>query len=167
MKVTMLMAMTVDGKIGKDSNHFPDWTGKSDKKLFVEISRQAGVIIMGSKTFDTINAPLKDRKIIVLTRNADRISQWDSVVFSRQHPRDVLNQLKNQGYSQVILAGGALINSLFAEENLIDEIIITISPLIFGHGLSLFSENIAMELELVQVKALDDRVVCLKYNVKK
>lgn len=64
MKVTLLMAMTLDGKIGKSHDHFPDWTGKADKTLFVRLTKKAGVIIMGSKTFDTIGRPLPNRKIL-------------------------------------------------------------------------------------------------------
>jgi dihydrofolate reductase len=36
MKVTLVMALTVDGKIGKSPEHFPDWTGKEDKRIFRE-----------------------------------------------------------------------------------------------------------------------------------
>lgn len=32
-----MMAMTVDGKIAKTADHFPDWTSKEDKKLFAKI----------------------------------------------------------------------------------------------------------------------------------
>lgn len=67
----------------------------------------------------------------------------------------------------MILAGGALVNALFAEENLIDEIVVTISPKIFGSGLSLFTEEISMELELREVERLNQNAVCLKYNVLK
>ena len=34
MKITMLMAVTADGKIARNSSHFPDWTSKEDKKVF-------------------------------------------------------------------------------------------------------------------------------------
>ena len=46
MKVILVMAMTVDGMIGKSADHFPDWTGAADKRLFVKLTRQAGAVIM-------------------------------------------------------------------------------------------------------------------------
>ena len=46
MKVILLMAMTLDGKIAKNDHHFPDWTGSADKKLFVEITKKAGEIFL-------------------------------------------------------------------------------------------------------------------------
>lgn len=167
MKIILLMAMTLDGKIGKSADHFPDWTGKEDKKLFVAITKKAGVMIMGSKTFDTIGTPLPNRKTVVMTRNQNRVSQWDSLVYTGDKPRVVLDNLESEGFSEAILAGGAQVNSLFAEEGLIDEIIVTISPMIFGTGLSLFTEKISMELELIETERLGQNLVRLRYKVVK
>jgi len=167
MKITMLMAMTLDGKIGKHPDHFPDWTGKADKKLFVELTRKAGVVIMGSKTFDTIGIPLPGRKNIILTRDKSRKSEWDNLLFTDASPKEIVANLEKEGFSEAILAGGAKINSLFAEENLIDEIIVTISPKIFGTGMSLFSSELSLELELKEMKQSDRNLVFLKYNVLK
>ncbi len=167
MKVTLLMAITLDGKIGKDSDHFPDWTGKTDKKLFVELTKKAGVLIMGSKTYDTIGSPLPKRKNIILTRNKERKSEWENLVFSDSTPKKILEELKKEGYQEVILAGGAEINSLFARENLIDEIIVTISPLVFGAGISLFTEDISLNLELKSTEKLDKNLIYAHYKVHK
>lgn len=38
MKIILLIALTLDGKIGKMPDHFPAWTGSEDKKLFVAIT---------------------------------------------------------------------------------------------------------------------------------
>jgi len=167
MKVTLLMAMTLDGKIGKSADHFPDWTGKTDKKRFVDITKRAGVLIMGSKTFDTIGTPLPDRQNIVLTRNKNRVSRWDNLVFTDSRPGEILDNLEKEGFTEAILAGGAIVNSLFAEENLIDEIVVTISPMIFGYGPSLFIEKIGMELELMEVERMGRNRVHLRYRVVK
>ena len=121
---------------------------------------------MGSRTFDTIGFPLPNRKNVILTRDKHRISRWDNLVYTDKKPKEVLKELEAEGYTQAVLAGGALINSLFAEEKLIDKIIVTISPKIFGCGLSLFSEEISMELELETVNTLGEHGVSLKYKVK-
>ena len=165
MKVILLMALTLDGKIGKTPDHFPDWTGREDKRLFVELSRKAGVVIMGSKTYDTIGSPLPDRRNIIMTRDKSRVSRWDNLVFTDAPPKAILEDLEREGFSEVILAGGALVNSLFAEEDLIDEIIVTISPKIFGYGISLFTPEISMELALKEMRRLGEHLVCLTYAV--
>jgi dihydrofolate reductase len=167
MKVTLLMAITLDGKIGKTPDHFPDWTGPEDKKLFVSITRRAGAVIMGSKTYDTIRMPLPGRKNVVLTRDKSRVSDWENLWFTDESPQAVLDALEREGYQEAILAGGALINSLFAEAGLIDDIIVTISPTIFGHGLSLFTQEISMDLKLMDLRRLGANLVCLTYHVVK
>ena len=165
MKVSLLMAITLDGKIGKSADHFPDWTGKEDKKLFVRLSRDAGVVIMGSKTFDTFGKPLPGRKNVILTRNTSRKSEWDNLVYTDRPPETLVADLEAEGFSRVILAGGAQVNTLFARKGLIDEVLVTICPMIFGRGISLFTEDVEMELDLKTVEKISDQVVYLTYNV--
>lgn len=165
MKVILLMAMTLDGKIARNDHHFPDWTGSEDKKLFVRITKRAGVVIMGSKTFDAIGAPLPDRKNIVMTRDRSRRSVGTELVFTDQSPEAVLENLAKIGYEEAILAGGSIVNTLFARANLIDEIIITIAPHIFGTGVSFFADEMDLQLELVAVETLGHDHVLLHYRV--
>ena len=165
MKLTLLMALTLDGKIGKTADHFPDWTGSADKKLFASLSKAAGVVIMGSRTFDTIGTPLPHRKNIILTRNPDRRSRWENLEFTDRPPEEILERLEGEGHAQAILAGGTLINTLFAAAGLIDEVVVTVSPLIFGRGLPLFDDRISMALALQSVEQIDANVVCLRYRV--
>ena len=165
MKVTLLMALTVDGKIAKHANHFPDWTEKADKKMFKEITLKAGVIIMGSKTYDTIGKPLPGRKNIVLTRNPHRKSKADNLVFTSDLPQKVLADLEAAGVDHAVLIGGAKINSLFAMKGLIDEMILTYCPKAFGTGLSLFSSEISMDLELKEVHKIGENSVAATYAV--
>jgi dihydrofolate reductase len=165
MKLILLMAQTVDGKIARDSAHFPDWTASADKRYFAARTREAGVIIMGSKTFDTLGKPLPERKNVVLTRNAQRVGQPPELVFTDDPPARLLAKLAAEGYREAILAGGARVNSLFAAEHLIDEIIVTLSPLLFGSGLSLFDMPLDLHLRLLEVRRLEADLVLLRYEV--
>ncbi|MGD8674867.1 MAG: dihydrofolate reductase family protein [Desulfobacterales bacterium] len=165
MKVILLMALTVDGLIARGSDHFPDWTGREDKRMFKEMTIKAGVLIMGSKTYDTIGKPLPGRKNVVMSRNKRRISQQENLVFTDKHPRELLADLRQEGFEVAILAGGSQINTIFAREDLIDEIHLTYVPQIFGAGLTLFSESISMQLELIDVKQLGTGQIFTKYRV--
>lgn len=165
MKVTMVMAMTLDGKIARDDNHPADWTGKEDKRKFVEITKRAGVVIMGSKTFDTIGKALPGRKNIVMTRNRDRKSA-DNLIFTDQDPELILKGLAREGFREAALLGGAQINSLFARANLIDEICVTVIPVFFGRGLSLFGHDMDTRLSLVDCEVISDQSLVLRYRVK-
>ena len=165
MKVTLLMAVTADGKIGKSADHFPDWTGSEDKRMFKEMTRKAGVVIMGSKTFDTLGKPLPNRENVVLTRSKSRTSDWPNLVFSGEPPGKILSALQKKGFSHAILCGGATINMLFARENLIDEIVLTIVPKIFGTGLSLFQDSIDLNLQLEALERLGKNLIVVRYRV--
>ena len=167
MKVILVMAVTADGLIARDSMELINWTGKADKKYFVQVTRDAEVMIMGSKTFDTIGKVLPGRKSIVMTRDKQRVSQHEDLIYTGQTPHKIIDELRDQGFDTVTLIGGAIINTLFMQENLIDEIHITMVPKIFGKGLSLFCESLDVELTFLEAVTIDQGAVLLKYRVKK
>jgi len=165
MRVSLMVAITVDGKIARASDHYPDWTGRADKRLYVEITKKAGVMIMGSTTFDMIGRVLPGRKSVVMTRNPDRRSDRDDLVFTQAPPKKILADLAAQGYQTAVVVGGATINQLFAAEGLIDELILTISPYAFGSGLSVFADGVDLKLALEQFWQLDENTLCVRYRV--
>lgn len=165
MKIILLMAMTLDGKIAKGGDHFPDWTGKADKRLFAEISRRAGAVIMGSRTYDTIGNPLPDRLNLVMTRHPSRRFDGRNLIFTAQSPRGIVHHLEAEGFAEAVLAGGATVNTLFARAGLIDEIVVTISPKTFGTGISLFSDAVELDLVLEKTQRLDPGAIVLTYRV--
>ena len=167
MKVILVMAVTADGMIARGSMELIDWTGKADKKYFVHVTREAGVMIMGSKTFYTIGKVLAGRKNIVMTRDKNRTNQGKELIFTSQTPKEVLSDLEAQGFESAALIGGSTVNTLFMKENLIDEIHVTIVPRLFGKGLSLFNEILDTRLELMDMEKIDQGHVLLKYRVKK
>ena len=165
MHVSLMVAITIDGKIARNSDHYPDWTGKADKQLYVEITKKAGVMIMGSTTFDIIGRILPGRKTVVMTRNPKRRSDRDDLIFTSSGPEQIINELASQGYKEAVVVGGAKINQLFAEKGLIDELILTISPYAFGAGLSIFSNAVDLKLSLIKVWQLDENTLCVRYRV--
>ncbi len=167
MKVILLMAVTVDGKIAKDAHQLADWTSRADKKIFVAETKKAGAIIMGLTTYQTIGRPLPGRLNVVLTREPEKEKNIKGLLeFTASPPQELLAELEKRGFSAVILGGGAAINGLFLKENLIDEIWLTIEPKIFGEGLSLFKgADVNLSLVLTEVKKLDRDVIQVRYKV--
>jgi dihydrofolate reductase len=164
IKVIMMMAMTVDGKIAKDKNQFANWTSREDKKLFVEISKTCGVVMMGENTFNTFPAPLKDRLNVVFTEDLNKPA-IPGVEWVSGEPELVLEKLEKMGYTSVLLGGGSFLNSLFLEKKLISEIILTVEPKIFGAGLSLFNKDLETDLKLLEIKNLNENTIMLHYQV--
>lgn len=166
MDVILLMATTLDGMIARDSSQFVDWSGKADKQYFVKITRDAGAMIMGSKTYDTIGRPLPGRLNIVMTRDTSRTSDADNLIFTDKAPAEILKGLEARGYDKVALIGGAIINSMFARDNLITEVHLTLVPKIFGKGLSLFTRTLDMDLELTEYRELDKGHLLMIYQIR-
>lgn len=162
--VTMMMAITVDGKIAKDKSQLADWTSREDKKLFVEISKAHGAVMMGENTFKTFPSPLPGRLNVVFSENENQ-PEIKGVKWVKGEPADVLNELEKMGYKSALLGGGAFLNSLFLEKKLISEIILTVEPKIFGAGLSLFNKDLDADLKLLEVKKLNDNTLMLRYQV--
>ena len=165
MKLTLLMAMTADGIIARDRNHFPDWTGKADKRMFRKITTKAGVIIMGAGTFKTLGKPLPDRLNVVMTRHPDQFFPEKNLIFTADTPQKICSDLTSQGYENAILIGGPTINTLFIKAGLIDELIVTIVPVLFGKGLTLFSESMDAALALVDCREVEPGYMVLTYKV--
>lgn len=164
LPVTMMMAITLDGKIAKNSEHFPNWTSKEDKKLFAKISREHGVVMMGAKTFATFPSPLPGRLNVVFTLEKDP-PEIEGVKWVTGEPEPVLEELEKMGYKSALLGGGAFLNTLFLEKKLIKEIILTIEPKIFGDGISLFNKDFDLNLQLKEVKKINDNAIMVKYEV--
>lgn len=162
--VTMIMAMSLDGVIAKDSHHFANWTSPEDKKLFVEVSNQHGLIIMGRNTFNTFKAPLKDRLNVVFSRQT-KLEPIDGVKWVSGDPKEVLKDLKEMGYTSALLGGGTKLNSLFLQHQLISEIIVTIEPKLFGKGLTLFDAELDLNLELLEMGQINKNSIKLRYRV--
>ena len=159
------MALTADGLIGRDDTHLTDWTAAEDKKLFKSFTQKAGVVIMGSKTFETLDRPLPGRKVVILTRQKDRVAPWENVVFTDLSPDNLLKSLEQEGYEHVVVSGGATINALFAKQGLIDEIILTYSPVIFGSGMPLLAGDVSMDLALIKVSRMGENMIYAHYKV--
>nr|AIA12348.1 RibD C-terminal domain protein [uncultured bacterium] len=139
MKIILMAAVTIDGKIARDEHHFVDWSSKEDKKLFYSTSRRAGVLIVGNNTYKTFPSRLPGRLHIVLTTNvSDKVNIPGEVEFTDRPPAEIVADLERRGYTEAVLTGGAQINALFLKANLVDEIWLTVEPYIFGVGLDLF-----------------------------
>jgi dihydrofolate reductase len=58
-----------------------------------------------------------------------------------------------------------VVNTLFARQGLIDEIMLTICPLFFGSGIALFSEEVPLKLRLLSTEVLGSDAILAHYEV--
>jgi dihydrofolate reductase len=166
MKVFIIAALTADGYIGLDESHrATSWTTNADKVFFVSRTKKAGTVVMGRKTFDTFGKPLKDRRLIILTRNPQSLS-IEGVEPTDETALQLVERLKDEGVKELAVCGGASVYAQFMEAGLVDEIYLTIMPKVFGTGVPLFGTQQDADLELLESTPLEDgNSVLLHYRV--
>jgi len=157
------MASSLDGKIAKNKDHFANWTSKEDKQVFIQTSKDFGMIMMGYNTFKTFPKPLKNRLNVVFSENTEE--NIDGVKWVKGEAEKVLEELEKMGFKKALLGGGTGLNTLFLQKKLINEIILTVEPKIFGSGLSLFNDDFDINLELLELKKINDNSYLVRYKV--
>lgn len=166
MNVFIIAATTADGFIGRDSGHTADWTGSEDKKTFVRLTKEAGVVVMGSRTFATIGHALPGRRTIVYTRDPAAITTA-GIEATAEAPAALLTRLEQEGAQAVAICGGSSVYDLFMHARLVDELYLTVSPLLFGQGMPLFTHSLDIPLQLLDSTPLGDGSILLHYATTK
>lgn len=173
IKTFIIVATTVDGFIGQN-NEDPStkWTSPADKKFFIERTKQAGAMVMGETTYQTIGKPLPGRLNIVYSFQAAELNtrkdpKLENLRFTDLPPEKLIAQLAQEGHQELAICGGTSIYTMFLKAGLVDTLYLTIEPKLFGQGVKLFNDKLDMDLELLDVKKLDQDVLVLTYSAKR
>lgn len=170
MKIILIAAITLDGKIGQFNNQ-PSfaWTSKEDKKWFGKASRQYPTLVMGRKTFATFKKPLKHRRLIVLTSQPSLYSglaKPGQLEFTNLSPKALTTKLEKEGVKSILLSGGSKVYSHWLNQGLVDELWLTLEPQVFGRGVPLVEAKLApLNLKLKKLEKLSQDTLLLRYKV--
>lgn len=165
MTCFIISCLTSDGYIGKNSTHAATWTSKEDKKRFIEISKRAGVMVMGLNTWLTFGGkPLKDRLHIVYSPTPLK-DLPAGVEYTDKNPSDLLKDLESRGFKEVAICGGSQIYTMFMKSGLVNKLYLTIEPVVFGDGVRLFKEDLNFKLKLDKIEHTPLGTVMLDYTV--
>ena len=166
-----MMAMTVDGVVAKNSFHNADWTSKADKKAFIAETKKHGAIIMGQNTFETIGRPLPNRLNFILSLEPEKYKAKEIpgvLEFFKGSPQEVVSALEKRGFQTAILGGGPYTNASFLKAGLVDEILITVEPRLFGNGMTFAKgEDLDAQLEFISATPLGDNALQVHYKIIK
>jgi dihydrofolate reductase len=167
MRCIAIAAMTIDGKIALGPGHFSDWTSKEDKDFLHDILDRSGVVVVGNNTYKTAIEPLSKRNCIVFTTSVDT-SEHKNDMLTYCNPASSDCPALLQRYEMVAVLGGTKTYTWFLENDLLDEIYLTIEPLAFGHGLNLFEseKNIDSRFRLGSTKQLNEKGSLLLHYTK-
>jgi dihydrofolate reductase len=174
MIVTLIAAITADGKIAQATGQSSlDWTSKEDTRFFVEKTKEIGAVVMGRKTFETIGKPLKERRLIVMSGShvvsppaKGEAGGGGTVEWTTDSPADLVARLDREGVPGLAICGGAAIYAQFLQAGLVDELFLTVEPVLFGDGISLATGVGRIDMRLVEVRPMGERAVLLHYVIE-
>jgi dihydrofolate reductase len=169
MKKILHMAISMDGFIAKP-NGDSNWVSKVDSALFEKRCKEAGCIIVGRKTFDQFQGelyPMDGIPNIVLSSMSHPDIKHDNVFYVNS-PERAIEMAGEMSHGPVLIAGGGQTNGAFLQSGLIDEIFLSVHPLLINKGIKLFEGiDVSPKFTLIDTKALDDGLVELHYAVAK
>ncbi|OGG51542.1 hypothetical protein A2704_00795 [Candidatus Kaiserbacteria bacterium RIFCSPHIGHO2_01_FULL_54_36b] len=167
MRCIAIAAVTIDGKIALDAGHFSDWTSPEDKDFLHEMLDRSDVVVVGNNTYKTALEPLSKRNCIVFTASV-RTSEHKSNVLTYCNPAssDCIPLIEK--YEKVAVLGGTQTYTYFLENDLLDELYITVEPVIFGRGLNLFqsTEDVLAKFRLESMRPLNEKGTLLLHYVR-
>ena len=167
MRCIAIAAVTIDGKIALDAGHFSDWTSPEDKDFLHEMLDKSDVVIVGNNTYKTAIEPLSKRNCIVFTASV-RTSEHKSDMLTYCNPASSDCIPLMEKYEKVAVLGGTQTYTYFLENDLLDEIYLTIEPVVFGHGLNLFesTKDALAKFHLESTKKLNEKGSVLLHYIK-
>ena len=161
----IIAATSKDGFIARNAKDNPfNWTSKEDKKFFINLTKDAGVVIVGSKTFQTFPKPLRDRLNVVYSRSWK--FEGENVETTSDDPRATIEKLERRGYKKAAIIGGAEIYKMFFESGMVDKIYLTVEPIEFGTGIPFFKGNIEDRFKLVKEETVGNGTLFKEYERK-
>lgn len=175
MKIILAMVISADGKSTKWDLPDQSWASAEDKTNLTKLISESDLILMGGKTYETAKKHIKPKKgklRIVITRSPEKFSadQVDNQLeFTNQPILELVQGLENKGFKQMLLLSGEGLNKQFFESNLVDEIILTIEPKVFGSGHGMTADSkLDLNLRLLSVEKVNEQgTILLRYKVVK
>jgi dihydrofolate reductase len=174
-KVTMHVVSSLDGFIAKKDNDVSWMERESVYEAGVSISEEEEAAfvqaidcyVLGSRTYEhalELGWPYGDTPTVVVTSRT-LPSTRKSVEFYAGDLKALVDDKLAPRYRNIWLVGGALLSQSFLERGLVDEIQLTIAPVLLGDGLRLFGRMAEQGLDLKNSVAYKNGYVALTYSV--
>lgn len=170
MKVFIIAALTLDGFIAKNPGHSPlSWRSQGDRQFFIAKTKEARVVVMGLNTAKTSKKPMPERLNIIYATSKEELPHWkefEGWEVTQKDPASLIQELGERGYGEVAICGGSTIYTMFMQAGVVDTLYLTIEPVLFGQGMTLFNKELEKKLTLVKSEKLGDHSLLLEYGVR-
>lgn len=172
-KLSLFIATSLDGYIAKpdDDLSFLKLVEKEGEDYgYKEFTDTVDTIILGRKTYDYVLKEIGDshydngkRDVYVITRTPKQ--KVGRTTFYTGSLTELVNQLKSEKGQNIYCDGGAEIINELLKNDLIDEFIISVIPILLGNGTRLFKDGRPeQELKFIKAKTYDTGLTQLHYK---
>ncbi len=176
LQVSIFLALSLDGYVARSDGSL-DWLDKANERVtqgedcgFSDFLNSIDLLIMGRKTFEQVLSfgswPYKDKRVLVLTRTGIDIpiELQKTVSTYSGEPKEILAKAYSDGATHIYLDGAETIQR-FLQAGLVDDMTLTIVPVLLGSGIPLFTSlQHDQTLTLTDSKIYDFGYVQLKYH---
>lgn len=173
-KLILYIASSLDGYIAKpnDDLQFLSIVQKEGEDYgYGDFVSTVDTVIVGRRTYDWVigqgySFPHADKTSYIITRQ--ELPPKGKLTFYNGDLKELVKKLKAENGKNIFCDGGSeIVNQLLAEK-LIDELILSVIPIVVGDGTRLFQDGRPeQELELVSAKNFDSGLVQMHYKMKK
>jgi dihydrofolate reductase len=170
-KTILYIACSLDGFIAGPNDNLDFLNAvhtEGEDYGYGEFIKTIDTVIMGRRTYDWVmdkvtEFPHADKKTYIITRQ-DRPYRGNITFYSGSIEK-LIHRLKVETGLNIFIDGGAQVVNMMLKHQLIDEMIISLIPVILGDGTRLFqSDNNTLKLELVSTKTFDTGLYQLHYR---
>jgi dihydrofolate reductase len=176
MKASVFIATSLDGFIARADGDI-DWLsegggdGGSEDYGYKAFMDTVDVLVMGRKTYEKVLTfaewPYGSKPVIVLSSTPVHIPQTVAATVESMAcaPGELVRRLSRRGVGHLYVDGGKTIQG-FLEAGCIQQLIITVIPLLIGNGIPLFGPlTHDIRLRHVETRQFSNGFVQSKYEV--
>jgi len=172
-KVILYIAVSLDGYIAQpndDLGFLSIVEQEGEDYGYLDFIETIDAVIVGRKTYEKvismgIDFPHADKDAYIITRTPR--PQKGNVKFYTGQLKTLVEKLKAEAGKNIFCDGGAEIVNELLKDDLIDEFIISIIPILLGNGTKLFKDGRPeTKLELTSIKSFEKGLAQLHYQRK-
>jgi len=173
-KVIFSLANSLDNYIARKDGAI-DWilSGEETASAMTEFWKTIDAVVIGRKTYEPVlksGTPFPTFpgvKNYVLSHTLKE-SPDKNVEIIGEDVAEFIHRLKTEEGKDIFVMGGGLLAKPLFEANLIDEVGVTIHPVLLGSGIPLFYEiSRQVDLELIKSQVFKNGCVSISYRVKR
>ena len=170
-RVRLFIATSLDGFIAGPDDDL-GWLFHDADYGYAAFYAGIDTVLVGRRTYDVARRfpawPYAGRNVVVFTRGGDAGVATPGTVATARSPADVVADLRARDGKDLWLVGGAMLVAAFMAAGLIDDVIVSIHPVLLGDGIPLVARGAPrMPLALVGERRFPSGLVQLAYRAER